>query len=43
MVKKCRDIGVEGQQRQGKPQKTWYLVMDIDLRSLKIDHDLVQN
>ena len=42
-MKKCRDIVVEGQQRKGKPQKTWYQVVDSDLRSLKIDHDLAQN
>ena len=34
---------VEGQQRKGRPQKTWYQVVDSDLRSLKIDRDLAQN
>ena len=43
VVKICRDIVVEGQQRKGRPRKTWYQVMDSDLRSLKIDCDLAQN
>ena len=38
---KCRSIVVKGQQRNGRPQKT-YQVVDSD-RSLKIDHDLAQN
>ena len=29
-----------GQQRKCRPQKTWYQVVDSDLRSLKIDCDL---
>ena len=40
MVIKCKDIVVEGQQIQGRPRKTWYQVVDGDLRSLKIDRDL---
>ena len=40
--KKCRNIVVELQQRKGRPRKTWYQVMDSDLRSLKIDRDLAQ-
>ena len=37
------DTAVEGQQRKGRPRKTWYQVVDSDLRSLKIDSDLAQN
>ena len=43
VVKKCSDILDEGQQRKGRPQKTWYQVVDSDLRSPKIDRDLAQN
>ena len=43
MVKKCRDIVVEGQQRKGRPRKIWYQVVDSYLRSLKTDRDLAQN
>ena len=42
-VKKCRGLVAEGQQRKGKNRKTWYQVMDSDLRSLKINRDLAQN
>ena len=43
VVKKYRDIVVKGQQRKGRSRKTWYQVMDSDLRFLKIDRDLAQN
>ena len=42
-MKKCRDTVVEGQQGKDRTQKTWYQVVDRDLRSLKIDSDLAQN
>ena len=35
-------IVVEGEQRKGRPRKTWYQVMGNDLRSLKIDCHLPQ-
>ena len=38
MVKKYKDIILKV-----RPRKTWYQVVDSDLRSLKIDFDLVQN
>ena len=41
--KKFRDLVDEGQQRKGRPQKTWYQVVDSDLRSPNIDRDLAQN
>ena len=31
-----------GTTKKDRPQKDWYQVVDSDLRSLKIDHDLVQ-
>ena len=34
VVKKCRDIVVDGQQRKGRPRKTWYQAVESDLRSL---------
>ena len=34
MVKKYRDIVVEGQQRKRRPSKSWYQVVDSDLISL---------
>ena len=35
VVKKCCDIFVEGQQRKGIRQKTWYQAVDSDLKPLK--------
>ena len=40
---KYRDLVVKGQQRKDRPQKIWYQVMNSDLRSLKVDHELAQN
>ena len=43
LVKKCREIIVEGHRWRGRPQKTWDEVTHGDHRVLNVQHEVAQD